>query len=118
MLEEAGAATGDQEGHLVTVQDLLQAVRGIQEVPDSSRLERIGEHRIVVAEHRQYFLERKEFPARLFEKNTCRLCMIFDCSHKRLMSILSNMILSNYFTTLSLKVRQKILKILLIPNAQ
>jgi len=43
VLEEAGVATGDQEGHLVTVQDLLQAVRGIQEVPDSSRLERIGE---------------------------------------------------------------------------
>ena len=42
VLEEAGVATGDQEGHLVTVQDLLQAVRGIQEVPDSSRLERIG----------------------------------------------------------------------------
>lgn len=42
-LGEVGAATGKHEGHLVTVQELLQAVRGIQDVPDSSRLERIGE---------------------------------------------------------------------------
>lgn len=33
----------EAEGHLVTVQDLLGAVRGLQEVPDSARLERIGE---------------------------------------------------------------------------
>jgi len=31
------------EGHLVTVQDLLGAVQGLQKVPDSSRLERISE---------------------------------------------------------------------------
>lgn len=42
---EAHMEAGDREaeGHLVTVQDLLGAVRGLQEVPDSSRLERIGE---------------------------------------------------------------------------
>jgi len=42
-LGEVGASTGDQEGHLVTVQELIQAVRGLQDVSDSSRLERIGE---------------------------------------------------------------------------
>merc|ERR1719184_102669 len=33
----------DQEEHLVTVQDLLGAVKGLQEVPDSKMLERISE---------------------------------------------------------------------------
>lgn len=42
-LGHVGVSTGDREGHLVTVQDLLQAVRALQEVPDSERLERISE---------------------------------------------------------------------------
>jgi len=42
-LEEAGASTGDQEQHLVTVHELIQAVRSLNDVSDSSRLERIGE---------------------------------------------------------------------------
>lgn len=42
-LESAGVPAGDREGHLVTVQELLQTVKGFKDVPDSSRLERIGE---------------------------------------------------------------------------
>jgi LETM1 and EF-hand domain-containing protein 1 len=42
-LEEAGVSASDREGHLVTVQELLQAVKGLKDVPDTSRLERIGE---------------------------------------------------------------------------
>jgi len=43
ILQDAGEKTEACEGHLVTVQDLLGAVRGLQEIPDSSRLERISE---------------------------------------------------------------------------
>ena len=42
-LESAGVPAGDREGHLVTVQELLQTVKGFKDVPDSSRLERIGQ---------------------------------------------------------------------------
>merc|ERR1719319_1004603 len=43
VLGELGTEAEDQKGHLVTVQSILQAVRGLQEVPDSARLERISE---------------------------------------------------------------------------
>ena len=46
-IEATGGASEAQEGHLVTVQDLLGAVRGLQEVPDSDRLERISEVRML-----------------------------------------------------------------------
>merc|ERR1719228_2569687 len=42
-LGKVGESSEDQEEHLVTVQDLLGAVRGLQEVPDSKMLERISE---------------------------------------------------------------------------
>eukprot|EP00091_Calanus_sinicus_P011562 TRINITY_DN26123_c0_g1_i1.p1 TRINITY_DN26123_c0_g1~~TRINITY_DN26123_c0_g1_i1.p1 ORF type:complete len:253 (-),score=123.66 TRINITY_DN26123_c0_g1_i1:266-961(-) len=42
-LGKVGESSEDQEEHLVTVQDLLGAVKGIQEVPDSKMLERISE---------------------------------------------------------------------------
>jgi len=42
-LEEAGVSATDREGHLVTVQELLLAVKGLKDIPDTSRLERIGE---------------------------------------------------------------------------
>lgn len=42
-LGELGTETEEEKGHLVTVQSILQAVRGLQEVPDSARLERISE---------------------------------------------------------------------------
>jgi len=42
-LEVAGESAEVQESHLVTVQDLLGAVRRLQEVPDSNMLERISE---------------------------------------------------------------------------
>ena len=38
-----GVSKVDQEEHLITVQDLLSAVRGLQSVPDSEMLERISE---------------------------------------------------------------------------
>jgi len=42
-LGKVGESSEDQEEHLVTVQDLLGAVKGLQEVPDSKMLERISE---------------------------------------------------------------------------
>ena len=42
-LDKEGEDKEDQEEHLVTVQDLLSAVRGLQQVPDSEMLERISE---------------------------------------------------------------------------
>jgi len=42
-LEDQGESAEAQESHLVTVQDLLGAVRRLQEVPDGNMLERIGE---------------------------------------------------------------------------
>merc|ERR1719402_1564132 len=42
-LGQEGENSEDQEEHLVTVQDLLGAVKGLQEVPDSEMLERISE---------------------------------------------------------------------------
>jgi len=42
-LGKVGESSEDQEEHLVTVQDLLGAVRGLQKVPDSRMLERISE---------------------------------------------------------------------------
>jgi len=42
-LGKVGESSEDQEEHLVTVQDLLGAVKGLQEVPDSRMLERISE---------------------------------------------------------------------------
>jgi len=42
-LGKVGESFEDQEEHLITVQDLLGAVRGLQEVPDSKMLERISE---------------------------------------------------------------------------
>merc|ERR1719436_2199015 len=42
-LGKVGESSEDQEEHLVTVQDLLAAVRGLQQVPDSQMLERISE---------------------------------------------------------------------------
>ena len=42
-LNKVGEDKEDQEEHLVTVQDLLGAVRGLQQVPDSEMLERISE---------------------------------------------------------------------------
>jgi len=42
-LGKAGETSEDQEEHLVTIQDLLAAVRGLQKVPDSEMLERISE---------------------------------------------------------------------------
>ena len=42
-LDKEGVSSEDQEEHLVTVQDLLGAVRGLQQVPDSDMLERISE---------------------------------------------------------------------------
>merc|ERR1711923_538 len=42
-LGQEGENSEDQEEHLVTVQDLLGAVRGLQQVPDSEMLERISE---------------------------------------------------------------------------
>jgi len=42
-LGKVGESSEHQEEHLVTVQDLLGAVRGLQEVPDSKMLERISE---------------------------------------------------------------------------
>ena len=42
-LGKAGETSEDQEEHLVTIQDLLAAVRGLQQVPDSEMLERISE---------------------------------------------------------------------------
>jgi len=42
-LEGQGESAEAQESHLVTVQDLLGAVRRMQELPDSNMLERIGE---------------------------------------------------------------------------
>merc|ERR1712142_734523 len=42
-LGQEGENSEDQEEHLVTVQDLLGAVKGLQEVPDSKMLERISD---------------------------------------------------------------------------
>merc|ERR1712029_211114 len=42
-LDKEGEDKEDQEEHLVTVQDLLSAVIGLQQVPDSEMLERISE---------------------------------------------------------------------------
>merc|ERR1711892_926531 len=42
-LGKVGEISEDHEEHLVTVQDLLGAVRGLQDVPDSKMLERISE---------------------------------------------------------------------------
>merc|ERR1719516_180794 len=42
-LNKVGEDKEDQEEHLVTVQDLLGAVRGLQQVPDSEMLERISD---------------------------------------------------------------------------
>ena len=42
-LAGAGETSEDHEEHLVTVQDLLAAVRSLQQVPDSEMLERISE---------------------------------------------------------------------------
>merc|ERR1712083_1184865 len=42
-LGQEGENSEDQEEHLVTVQDLLGAVKGLQEVPDSRMLERISD---------------------------------------------------------------------------
>jgi len=42
-LDKVGENKEDQEEHLVTVQDLLSAVRGLQQVPDADMLERISE---------------------------------------------------------------------------
>merc|ERR1719291_297948 len=42
-LGKVGESSEDHEEHLVTVQDLLGAVRGLQKVPDSRMLERISE---------------------------------------------------------------------------
>jgi len=42
-LGKVGESSEDHEEHLVTVQDLLGAVRGLQDVPDSRMLERISE---------------------------------------------------------------------------
>merc|ERR1712106_673347 len=42
-LGKVGERSEDQEEHLVTVQDLLGAVRGLPEAPDSTMLERISE---------------------------------------------------------------------------
>merc|ERR1719369_2593055 len=42
-LGKVGESSEDQEEHLVTVQDLLGAVKGLQEVPDSKMLERISD---------------------------------------------------------------------------
>merc|ERR1719508_727025 len=42
-INDPGTESEDQKGHLVTVQGILQAVRGLQDVPDSARLERISE---------------------------------------------------------------------------
>jgi len=42
-LQDAGEKSEVHEGHLVTVQDLLGAVRSLQDVPDHDRLERISE---------------------------------------------------------------------------
>merc|ERR1712142_1062582 len=42
-LGQEGENSEDQEEHLVTVQDLLGAVKGLQEVPDSRMLEKISE---------------------------------------------------------------------------
>merc|ERR1712029_747198 len=42
-LDKVGESKEDQEEHLVTVQDLLSAVRGLQQVPDADMLERISE---------------------------------------------------------------------------
>ena len=42
-LDKVGVSSEEEEEHLVTVQDLLMAVRGLQQVPDSEMLERISE---------------------------------------------------------------------------
>jgi len=42
-LGKVGESSEDQEEHLVTVQDLLSSVKGLQEVPDGKMLERISE---------------------------------------------------------------------------
>ena len=42
-LDKVGVSSEEEEEHLVTVQDLLMAVRGLQQVPDSQMLERISE---------------------------------------------------------------------------
>ena len=42
-LGKAGEASEEEEEHLITIQDLLASVRGLQKVPDSEMLERISE---------------------------------------------------------------------------